>query len=185
MEDHEIIELFWSRSESAIAETDRKYGPLCRQIAVNILHNTEDAEECVNDTYFGVWNAIPPQRPVVFSAFLCRIARNQALKKYEHVHAAKRNGNCTLPLSELEEMLVSPENMDETLDAACVGKCISDFLRMSKRETRNIFLRRYWFCDSIPQLAASFGMSESRVKSLLYRTRKKLADYLRKEGFTL
>ena len=93
MEDHQIVELFWSRSEAAIAETDRKYGALCRQIAMNVLHSAEDAEECVSDAYLGVWNAIPPQRPAVFPAFLCRFARNLALKRYERANAAKRGGS--------------------------------------------------------------------------------------------
>lgn len=99
MEDHQIVELFWSRSEAAIAETDRKYGALCRQIAMNVLHSAEDAEECVSDAYLGVWNAIPPQRPAVFPALLCRFARNLALKRYERANAAKRGGSHPLPSS--------------------------------------------------------------------------------------
>lgn len=184
MEDRQIVELFWSRSEAAITETDRKYGALCRQVAMNILHSAEDAEECVNDAYLGVWNAIPPQRPAVFPAFLCRFARNLALKQYERANAAKRGGSHPLPLEELKETLASPQSVDDAVDAAFAAQCISDFLRASSREARNVFLRRYWYCDSVAQLAERFGMSESKVKSLLFRTRNKLAEYLRKEGIT-
>jgi len=185
MEDSAIIELYWQRDESAITETDIKYGPLCRQLAMNILKNHEDSEECVSDTYLGVWNSVPPERPSRFRAYLCRIARNMALTRYGYLHAQKRNSDASLPLEELEACIYGENSAETKLEADEIARILNDFLRASGYETRNIFLRRYWFCDSISEIAARFGISEGKVKSQLFRAREKLRERLEKEGVWL
>lgn len=181
MDDSEIIELYFGRNESAIRETDIKYGRLCHKIAYNILNNNEDSEECVNDTYMGVWNAIPPTRPTYFMAFVCRITRNLSLKRLEYIRREKRSQAVLVSLDELEEVLpddrISPDMSDEEL-----GKLISEFLRGEKEEIRNVFIRRYFFFDSVGEISKRFSFTESRVKNMLFRTRNKLKDYLTREG---
>ena len=178
MDDLQIIELFFSREESAIRETDLKYGKLCRHIAQNILGNLEDTEECVQDTYLALWNQIPPLRPVNFSAFLCRIARNLSLKKLEYNRAEKRDTNADIPLTELEGILAA----DRAVESDDLTALINTFLRSEKELPRKIFLRRYWFFDSVGDIARQFSCSESKVKSILFRTRNRLREYLKKEG---
>ena len=186
MDDSQIIELYWARSESAIAETDRKYGPYCRTIARNILHSDEDAEECVNDAYLGVWNAIPPQRPTFFAAFIGKITRNLSLHRYQKNHAAKRGGGETgLLLSELEGCLDSPGSLDETMDSRSVGELLDRFLEGLPKEHRVIFVRRYWYADPIADIALRMNMGQSRVTSILFRTRNKLQKFLEKEGVSI
>ena len=184
MEDLEIIELYFRRDDRAIAETDTKYGKLCQRIAYNVLGSREDAEECVNDTYMGVWNAIPPARPGNFLAFVCKVARNQALKRLEFLSREKRRGEAVLSLEELEAVLpderYTPDAMEEE-----VGKLISDFLRAQKEDARNVFIRRYYFFDSVREIAKRFGFSESKVKNMLFRTRNKLREYLIQEGIEI
>jgi len=180
MDDSQIIELYFSRDEAAIRETNVKYGKLCLHIARNILDNPEDAEECVQDTFLAVWNAIPPAHPDNFSAFVCKIARNLSLKKLEYQSAAKRNADICISLTELESILPAP-NM-ETGD---LSRLISAFLKTEKESARKIFLRRYWFFDSVSEIARQCACSESKVKSMLSRTRKKLAAYLQKEGISV
>ena len=184
MEDQQIIELYFARDERAIRATEEQYGKLCLYIASRILSDRADAEECVNDAYLTVWNTIPPTRPAYFKAFLCKITRNLALKKAEAAGAQKRTPAAMLSLDELAEAVpdaaLSPEAGEEEL-----GKTISDFLRKQSEERRNVFLRRYWFFDSISEIAERFGFSESKVKSMLFHTRKKLREYLKKEGFEL
>lgn len=178
MDDLQIIELFFSREESAIRETNAKYGKLCRHIAQNILGNLEDAEECVQDTYLALWNQIPPTRPVNFPAFLCRIARNLSLKKLEYNTAEKRNSNADIPLTELEGILAA----ECTVESDSLTALINAFLRTEKELPRKIFLRRYWFFDSVSEISRQFSCSESKVKSILFRTRNRLREYLKKEG---
>ncbi len=181
IDDLRIIELYFERDEQAIKETDAKYGKLCRSIAYNILNNHEDAEECVNDTYVGVWNAIPPTRPNNLIAFVCKITRNLSLKRLEFVKRKKRSADVLLSLDELASVLpdgrYAPDVNDED-----VGKLISKFLRTQKEEVRNVFIRKYYFFDSIGDIAERFGFTESKVKNMLFYTRKKLRDYLIKEG---
>ena len=177
MDDSQILELYFSRDEAAIRETAAKYGKLCTHIARNILESSEDAEECVQDTYLAVWDAIPPARPDNFSAFVCKIARNLSLKKLEYTTAAKRNADVCIPLSELEAILPAPQMEVEEL-----GHLISAFLRTEDPLSRKIFLRRYWFFDSVKEIAKQFACSESKVKSILFRTRNRLRDHLKKEG---
>ena len=185
MDDFEIIGLYWTRSESAIAETDRKYGKLCRYIAMNILANREDSEECVNDTYLGAWNAIPPQKPTRLSAFLGKITRNLALKKYEYLSAAKRNPEAVCSFSELEDCVSGHDALETELESRRIEEAISNFLRQLSAEKRTVFLRRYWYFDSIASISARCGFRESKVTTMLYQTRKQLRMYLEKEGITL
>ena len=186
MDDSQIIDLYWNRSEEAIAQTDQKYGSYCRRISMNILHDPQDAEECVSDAYLGVWNAIPPQRPSIFSAFLGKITRNISLHCWQKRHAAKRGGGETgVLLSELEDCLPAGGTLEETVDARALGGLLSAFLDTLTREQRTVFVRRYWFADSIEEVAARTGISTSKAASMLFRLRKKLRDYLTKEGISL
>ena len=184
MDDLQIIELYFAHDEQAVKATDDKYGKLCLRIALNILFNKEDSEECVNDTYLNVWNKIPPTRPNNFKAFICKITRNLSLKKLEAANAMKRTSAAILSLEEIEETVpdsgISPEISDEEL-----GKLISAFLWKQSEDVRNVFLRKYWFFDSVSDIAERYAFSESKVKSMLFHTRNKLRDYLEKEGFEL
>lgn len=185
MDDAKIIELYLARSEAAIAETDLKYGKLCRYIASNILANHEDRDECVNDTYFGAWNAIPPQRPNKFSAFIGKITRNLALKKYEYVSAAKRNPDAVFSLSELEDCVSGQESVEDALENRRIEKAISDFLWQLDAEKRTVFIRRYWYFEPIDRICRRYGFSKSKVTSMLYHTRQRLREHLESEGIDL
>lgn len=182
MEDSSIIELYWDRSEQAIRETELKYGKLFRQIANNILHNPADAEECVNDTFLGAWNAIPPARPRVLAAFLCRIARNLALRKYQQLHAAKRNPAVAISFEELEECLADGGSDDQNYADDRLADCINRFLDSLNGESRQVFVHRYWHFDSINDIMRRFRMSKSKVESMLFRTRQKLRTWIEEEG---
>lgn len=184
MEDLQIIDLYFKRDENAIKETDIKYGKLCFHIANNILNNSADSEECVNDTYLGVWNVIPPQRPNNFMAFICKITRNLSLKRIEFNTAVKRSAHTVISLSELEEILPAQNTPPEVEDEQ-LGKLISDFLRTEKEAARNVFIRKYWFFDTISDISARYSFSESKVKSMLFHTRNRLREYLKKEGVNL
>ena len=181
MNDLEIIELYFERDEKAIKETDTKYGKLCHSIANNILNNEQDSEECVNDTYIGVWNAIPPTRPNNFMSFVCRITRNLSLKRLEAMARQKRSAATIVSLDELAEVLPD-ENIANGVSEGDIAKVISNFLRNEKEDVRNVFMRKYYFFDSIGDIAERFGFTESKVKSMLFHTRNKLKDYLIKEG---
>ena len=186
MDDNMILDLYWARSESAISETAQKYGGYCRKIAMNILQNSEDTGECVNDTYLRAWNTIPPQRPTVFSSFLGKIIRNLSLNKYREQRAKKRGGyEVALLLDELEDCIPSGDSVEAEYEAGVIAKTIDRFLYSIDSEGRIIFVRRYWHVDSIRSIAAHFQMSESKVKSMLFRTRNKLRIYLEKEGITI
>lgn len=182
MEDSQIIELYWQRCENAIAETSKKYGRLCRKIAFNIVGNYSDAEECENDTYVATWNAIPPTRPNVFSAFLSKITRNIALNRYEYNKAQKRNNEFDVILSELEECIASKTSVEDSFEEGVLASMLDDFLEELKQETRVIFVRRYWYSDSVKDIAKRLQISESKVKTVLFRTRKELQDYLAERG---
>lgn len=182
MEDNTIIELYWSRSELAIRETELKYGRLFHQIANNILHNPADAEECVNDVYLGAWNAIPPARPRILTAFLCRIARNLALKKYQQIHAARRNPAVAVSYEELEECLADGGSDDQNIADDQLADCINRFLDTLDGVSRQVFVRRYWYFDSVKEIMRRFRMSKSKVESMLFRTRKKLRTWIEEEG---
>ncbi len=182
MKDIDIIKLYFDRSEKAIAETDKKYGSYCNLIADNILCNKQDSEECVNDTYLRAWNSIPPKEPQNLRTYLGKITRGLAINRYKRCSAEKRGGSSAeLILSEIEGCIPSGINVEDTLDEKLLIKAIEDFLRRQSTEKRNIFLRRYWYCSSISDIAKDFSMSESKVTSLLYRQRLKLKEYLESE----
>ena len=178
MDDNKIVSLYWERSETAISETESKYGKLCVTVANNVLGSIPDAEECTNDAYLAVWNSIPPQRPEHFRAYLCRIVKNLALKKYEFLHAAKRSPGVQVSFDELEGVLADGSDPDRLLDSKELSARISAFLRMERKLNRVVFVRRYWFSDTVPQIAALTGMSENAVKALLSRMRARLKKYL-------
>ena len=184
MEDLQIIELYLARDEAAIKETDAKYGKICFQIAHNILNNFDDSEECVNDTYLSAWNQIPPTRPNYFMAFLCKITRNLSLKRLQFLTAEKRTSEATVSFNEIEGY-VSDNQLRIDLDGIQLGMLLSQFLRMEKPDARNVFIRRYWFFDSVGEIAVRYSFSESKVKSMLYHTRNRLKDYLKKEGVAI
>ena len=181
MDDLMIIELYFSRNEQAIKETDIKYGKLCFSMANNILFNDEDSEECVNDTYLSVWNKIPPTRPNNFRAFICKIVRNLSMKKLEFNRALKRTQNVTVSYTELEEILPDTRTAPEW-EYENLGKIISDFLQHEKEDARNVFIRKYYFFDSISDIAERYSFTESKVKNMLYHSRNKLRECLKKEG---
>lgn len=181
MDDNQIIELYFARNEQAIRETEAKYGKLCFSVANRILENNEDSEECVNDTYLNAWNKIPPTRPNHFSAFLCKITRLISLKKLEFSSALKRTSAVIVSFEELEGVL-QDQKIAQATDAEDLGGLISAFLRREKEDARNIFLRKYFFCDSVSEIAERYRLNENTVKSMLFRTRNRLREYLRKEG---
>ncbi len=186
MDDDMILDLYWERSESAINETAKKYGSYCLTIANNILQNNEDAEECVNDTYHKTWNTVPPQRPNSFRAFLGKITRNLSLNKYKEQRTKKRGGdNIAFMYSELEDCIPSSNNVEMESEANLVIDAINSCLLSMDSENRLVFVRRYWYADSIGAIATRFQMSESKVKSMLFRTRNKLKTYLENEGVIL
>lgn len=182
MEDREIIDLYFARDEQAIAQTETKYGRICMSIAGNTLHSREDSEECVNDTYLTAWNLIPPERPRKFPAYLAKIVRNLSLKYLERSQARKRSPEPTLSFEELS-FILPDERISDIMEEQQLGWIISDFLRTEKEEARRVFLRKYWFFDSISEIAQRYGYSENKVKSMLLRTRNRMREYLRKEGF--
>lgn len=185
MEDEKIIELYFNRSEKAIEETAHKYGRMIRAIAYNILKSTRDSEECENDTYHTAWNKIPPANPPYFSAFLGRIVRNISFDKYDYNNAAKRNAEFEMEMSELENCLLTVNNTEKELEYKETAKHISNFLRKTSYIKRMVFVRRYWYCDSIAAISKEFGFSESKVKSMLLRTRNELKKYLGRYGVTV
>jgi RNA polymerase sigma-70 factor (ECF subfamily) len=184
LDDQKIIELYFARDEQAIRETDARYGKLCRRIAYNILRNHEDSEECVNDAYVGIWNAIPPTKPQNLTAFICKIVRNRSLKRLTFLNREKRSADMLVSLDELATILpderYTPDAKDED-----VGHLVSEFLHSQKKEVRNVFIRKYYFFDSIADIANRYGFTESKVKNMLFYARNKLKDFLIKEGIEL
>ena len=183
LEDSEIIRLFFERSTQAIDELDRKYGAAIRKTADNILHDRLDAEECVNDTYLRVWNSIPPHAPDPLAGYVCRIARNLAVNRYHANRADKRGGNYGLVLDEMEECIPSGVNVETEVEAIALGEAINRFLSALSREDRFLFVRRYWYADSVSDLAAMTNGSPNRISVRLFRIREKLRKTLMKEGF--
>lgn len=177
MEDEAIVALFWRRSPQAIEELDKKYGRLCRKLANNIVNSREDAEECVNDAYLGVWNAIPPARPHPLRAYLVKVVRNVAWKVCERRQAAKRSG-CTVALEELEGCLTDGKTVEDEVEAKELAQLIEAFLDTLTAKERVIFMRRYGFMDSYGEIARRVGISEKNVSVRLARMRRKLRDYL-------
>lgn len=184
MEDKRIIELFFERSEEAISSLSEKYGAYCRSIARNILQNEEDAEECVNDSFLMVWNSIPPNSPERLGVYAGKITRNLALNKIKRNFAEKRGGGKTEEaLSELEECIPSKNETESCVDEIVFKETVESFLLSQPKEKRNIFIRRYWYLCSVQELSKAYGISESKVKSVLFRMRKELRKKLEKEDF--
>ncbi len=185
MEDNEIIELFWQRSQRAIAETDQKYGGRLQTLSMNILHDRQDAEECVNDTYHATWNTLPPERPNYFFAYLAKLARNFSFGKYDYYHAQKRCVTVVELSDEIENCIPAPNDLEQKLDSKEIGRIISTFLYEQSSEMRAVFVRRYWYMDPIKDIAEMFQISESKVKSILFRMRTKLREHLEEEDIHL
>ena len=183
MKDEEIVGLFWERSEKAVEETQRKYNNYCTYISRNILGNDQDAEECVNEALHAVWNSIPPQRPGNLQAYIGKLTREISISRWREEHAAKRcPGDFILSVDEIAEIAVD-EDFDAKVEKELVSKAISDFLRSLPETERNIIIRRYWYCDSVKSICEMYGFSEGKVKVRLQRTREKLRNYLKKEGW--
>lgn len=183
MEDHQIILLFWERNESAIDAAHDKYSTYCRSIALAVLGDHEDALECENDTYLAAWNSIPPNKPQSLSAYLGKLTRRIALNRLRSAHTAKRGGgHAEISLQELGEIISTKDDLMQRIQQHELSLLISGFLRKQPDMPRRIFIRRYWYCDSVREIAQSYGIRESRVKMILMRARNQLREFLVKEG---
>lgn len=186
MDDQRIVELYWARCERAISETADKYGGYCYSIAHHILQDEQDSEECVNDTYMNAWNAMPPHRPQMLSAFLAKITRNLSINRYKHNCAKKRcDGQMALALEELKDSIPSGHNVEQETEDRFVLEVLNRFLESLPEEKRIVFMLRYWYVRSVPEIARACEMSESKVKMMLHRTRKELKSCFEKEGILL
>ena len=180
MEDSKIIDLYFERSESAIQETQSKYGRYCYYIAYHILYDDSDAEECVNDTYLNVWNAIPPQRPKDFRSFIGKITRNLALNRYNYNNAQKRASVFDVALDELNNCVLGKDFSIE--DEVILKEIINRFVGSLPKKNRIIFLQRYWYFCPIKDISANLGITENNVKVILHRVREQFKNYLKKQG---
>lgn len=184
MEDEQIVDLYWHRSETAIAETDTKYGGLCYSIAYHVLSNREDSEESVSDTYLAAWNEIPPKRPLSLPAFLSKIVRYISINRWEAQSAQKRGGGQTiLALDELQECVDDRESVEADCESKEMIRSYHQFLGTLSQTERDVFVRRYFFLDPIAEISADFGFSQSKVTSMLHRLRGRLRKHLVKEGY--
>ncbi len=183
MEDNEIVDLFLARDEEAINKTAEKYGKKLRSLAYCVCKEITTAEECENDTYLKAWESIPPHTPKTYLfSFLAKITRCIAIDRVKEETRQKRNVQLLALTKEIEECMPSLCNVETQFDGIILGEKISNFLRSLNTEKRCIFLRRYWFMDSISAISKRYSISEGKIKSLLFRTRKALYDYLNKEG---
>lgn len=186
MDDNKIIELMESRSESSLAELAKKYGGICRKVAQNILGDFTETEECLNDTYMKVWDSIPPAKPSSLAAFTASITRNLALMRLRQRKAKKRGGGAyELNFDELEDFVSGKNSLESEIERREIIAAINEFLYEQSEKHRQLFIRRYWGCYSISQLAEHFKMTESNVTVTLTRIRKKLKEYLHKRGFEI
>ena len=184
MEDTKIVQMYWDRDPDAIVHTADKYGAYLRTIAVNIIGSHEDAEECVNDTYMSAWRAIPPHRPMSLSTFLGKITRNAAYNRYKSTRAEKRGGSQTaLVLDELSECVAGKYEVEQEIEYKELVAAIDAFLDTLSEDARRIFVCRYWYTDSISDIARQFGKRENTVTKMLSRSREKLRQYLLERGF--
>ncbi|MDR0249182.1 MAG: RNA polymerase sigma factor [Oscillospiraceae bacterium] len=183
-DDAQIVDLYWRRDEAAIGESDKKYGRYLMKIAFRVLANFEDSQECVNDTYLKAWNSMPPHKPDVLSTYLGKIARQVSIDVYRKRASKKRQGSqYALSLSELGECVPGGVDPEREYNASLLAETVDAFLRSMPSETRAAFVGRYFYMDSTREVAGYCGMSESKLKSLLRRTRLKLKEHLEKEGF--
>ena len=186
MEDAQIVSLYWDRSEDAIRETEAKYDRYLTKIAYNILANTEDSRESVNDTYLAAWNSMPPHRPSILSTYLAKLTRRISIDRFRYRTRDKRMGaEYALSLQELGDCVSGGDTTQEIVNVKLLADSIGVYLRLESQQARTVFLARYYFLDSVREISISQGMSESKVKSLLYRTRLGLREYLEQEGFAL
>jgi len=186
MDDEQIVSLYWEREESAISETERKYDRYLTKIAYNILYDREDSRESVNDTYLAAWESMPPHRPSVLSAYLAKLTRRISIDRFRLKTRQKRiPSEYMISLSELDECVSGGNPTEEIINVKLLSDAIGVFLRTQSPEVRTAFLGRYYFLDSVKEVAAYCGMTESKCKTLLHRTRLGLKEYLRKEGFEL
>ena len=184
MEDERIVSLYWERSEQAISETSTKYGNYCYSIAYNILYSDQDAEESVNDTYMDAWNSMPPHKPSILSSFLGKITRRLSIDRWRKNNAQKRGGGEILwVLDELEDCIADDSSPEDEFEKQRLARVINDFVTALPQTEQKVFLCRYWYMDSIDAICKQFGFSESKVKSMLMRTRLKLKNILTEEGF--
>lgn len=182
MTDEQILALYWDRNEDAIRETEIAYGRKLHVLADRIVQSFEDAQECVSDTYLKAWDTIPPQRPTYFFAYLAKICRNFALGVLEWKSAAKRKGEIVTLTQEMEQCIPSRDGNPEGEE---LGRLLNQFLEKLSKESRMIFMRRYWYLDSIQEIAQRYGISQSKVKTQLHRTRTKLYAFLQEEGIRI
>lgn len=190
MEDEKIVDLYWARDEKAIEETAKKYAAYLKKIAYNILFDHEDSEESVNDTYLKAWNSMPENRPRILSTYLGKIIRRGAIDIYRKKHSQKREeSQYALSLEEMRDCVgaeVSVGNVvEDAVEETRLAKTISDFLRSRPAEKRNLFLRRYYYMDPLPEIAEAAGMKEVTLRSVLHREREALKEYLLKEGYAV
>ncbi len=186
MEDSQIVTLYWNRDEAAIHHTDKKYGRYLSKIAFQILNDREDCQESVNDTYLAAWNSIPPQRPGVLCTYLGKLTRRISIDLFRKKTAAKRGrGEYEASLEELGDCVSGSTTPEESVDAQLLAEAIGQFLRGISQEARNAFIGRYYYLDSVKEIAAYCRISESKVKVLLHRTRLSLREFLEKEGYAI
>ncbi len=182
MEDRRIVDLFLARAEEAITALNEKYGRLCRRIALNILRNESDAEECQADTALAVWNSVPPHEPDPLLPYVCRIARNLALDRYRYNHAARRGGGADVLLSEIGDIVSDTEGAESEAMTAATASAVSDFLRLQKEDDRRLFVRRYWYGDAVEEIASALGITANSASVKLHRMRTRLRTYLKERG---
>ena len=185
MEDAQIIDGFFRRDPEAITAVQEKYEKRCLAAAGHILPDRRDAEECVSDAYLRAWNAIPPEQPASLGAYLARITRNLALDRYDYQHAEKRSSDLTCAFEELEAVLPTAERAEDAADRLTLQQVLNDFLRAQTREARTYFIRRYWYGESISEIAAACRAGEGAVRVSLFRTRNRLRKALEKGGIAL
>lgn len=184
MEDHRIVDLYWARSESAIEQTERKYGKMLTGISVALVPTAEDAEECVNDTYLAAWNSMPEERPAYLGAFLSKIVRRLSIDRYRSYQASKRGG-INVFVDELTECIPDTTDLQKDYDNDRLAETLNRFLYSLDEEKRYVFIRRYYYSDSVSDIAASLRSTVGRIKTILFRTRKALREFLEKEGFQI
>lgn len=186
MDDNSIIQLYWDRNDQAIRATSEKFGHYCKTIARNILISEEDAEECVNDTYLNAWNSMPPHWPEQLAAFLGKITRNLSFNRYKHNHSEKcGGGELALVLAELADCISDVDNVEQMIDRQELIKAVNSFVRSLSVNKRNIFVRRYWYADSVAEIADDMDTLRGTVSKTLERTRKQLKAYLAERGFEI
>lgn len=186
MQDNEIVDLYWNRNESALRETESKYGHYLTKIAYNILYDLEDSKESVNDTYLKAWNSMPPHKPTVLATYLGKITRQLSIDIFRSKNRQKRQtSQYALSLSELEECVSGGDSTEDQVDIHLLTEAIGNYLYQLSPQARNLFVGRYYYFDSLKEVAAYYGFSESKAKSMLHRTRISLKKYLEQEGFEL